>query len=113
MYDLAMVIRRFETSSSEAIRESRRQMSACRRKYSGFGIGRGPQLIPCNATPFGTVPDERPPCWFFLPLPAPVEGIRKATILDWAVRLLGPGARAAQWAIPMASSNARRTSGGW
>src|SRR5258708_28092193 len=33
-----MTINRLDTSSSDAIKDRRRQMSACRRKYSGVGI---------------------------------------------------------------------------
>src|SRR5262245_56310915 len=44
-YSLAMMIRRLDTSSSDAINERRRQMSACRRKYAALGMAGRPQIF--------------------------------------------------------------------
>src|SRR5712691_132697 len=50
-----MAISRLETSSSDEMSESRRQMSAWRRKYAALGIAR-PPVSSCNAEPLVRFP---------------------------------------------------------
>src|SRR5262245_10733448 len=72
-----------------------------------------PAFSPCNATPLVRFPTNGPRADLFLARQPPRVRIgHAASPRDRAVRQQWP-AQAAQWAIPMASSKARRTSGGW